>query len=86
MRTREDEDYERHAGYSPDDDEPVTGWCECCGEECIAIEVDNGIGAYEYWGFKGVDRRIDIESNCCNAKVLDYYPEPEEEDCDVELP
>ena len=24
-------------------------------------EVDNGIGAYEYWGFKGVDIQLDAE-------------------------
>ena len=24
-------------------------------------EVDNGIGAYEYWGAKGVDRQLDGE-------------------------
>ena len=24
-------------------------------------EVDNGIGAYEYWGAKGVDRRMELE-------------------------
>ena len=23
-------------------------------------EVDNGIGAYEYWGAKGVDRRMEL--------------------------
>ncbi len=85
MRTHEDEHCERYAGChgEPDDDDQVTGWCECCGAECYGVAVDNGIGSYEYWGSKGVHHQIDCESNCCNAKVLDHDPNPDEEDCDV---
>lgn len=77
MRHHEEEYFERHSGVhgEPDDDSsPTEGWCAHCNKECIGVAVDNGIGAYEYWGSKGVDKRIDIESNCCNAQVLDYDP------------
>ena len=86
MRTHEEEGFERHGEYSPgDDEETIDGWCECCGNECQGIEVDNGIGSYEFWGCKGTHRQIDIESHCCNSHVLDHDPNPDEEDTDVEL-
>lgn len=86
MRTREEEGYERHGfcGDPDDDHETITGWCECCSQECEGIEVDNGVGRYEFWGFKGTHHQIDIESLCCNSRVLDHDPNPDEEDCDVE--
>jgi len=51
-----------------------TGYCANCGEECFGISVDNGIGAYEYWGSKGVHHQIGIESSCCNAALLEHSP------------
>lgn len=45
-------------------------FCGCCGQPCSPRQVDNGIGAYEYWGSKGVDVRIDTESDCCDAPVF----------------
>ena len=41
-------------------------------------EVDNGIGAYEYWGAKGVDRRMELEWQ------LESCPIPDEEIYDNE--
>jgi hypothetical protein len=41
------------------------------------IEVDFGIGSYEYWGAKGVDIRIEEVSSCCEE---DWTDEPPEED------
>lgn len=38
-----------------------------------AERVDNGIGAYEYWGAKGVDHRWEIEWE------LDKSPVPDQE-------
>lgn len=46
-------------------------FCGHCGMPCCATAVDNGIGAYEYWGQKGVHKQIDIESDCCNASVFE---------------
>ena len=84
MRT--EEHYERHGGYSPgDDEETITGWCSCCEQACEGIEVDNGIGPYEFWGQKGTHKQIDIESTCCNAPLLDDNPHPDDEDCDVDI-
>ena len=54
-----------------DDDLPGSGWCVECGQECTPIAVDNGIGSYDYWGATGVHTQIDIESDCCNADVVD---------------
>ena len=45
-------------------------FCGCCGQPCSPRRVDNGIGAYEYWGCKGVHTQIDIESDCCDAAVF----------------
>ena len=32
---------------------------------------DTGIGAYEYWGAKGVDTRMELLSDCCGAEVYE---------------
>lgn len=41
------------------------------------IEVDFGIGAYEYWGATGVDIRLSHVSDCCEAEFVDdEFPEP----------
>ncbi len=64
----------------------VWGWCEECDKECIVKVVDNGIGAYEFWGAPGNDVQLDVESECCNAGIyddagveitLDDIPEPD---------
>jgi hypothetical protein len=44
--------------------------CECCGEECTASVIDEGIGTYEYWGSRGVDICLVVESDCCGEPVL----------------
>jgi hypothetical protein len=68
-----DEDYE----YPEDPRQHVKGVCSECGERCESVPVDCGIGPYEYWGYKSVDRDIRELSPCCEAEVVD---EPEEED------
>lgn len=52
--------------YEPDPlpDEAI---CEECGKPCKVVNVDFGIGAYEYWGAKGNDVRIEAVSDCCEA-------------------
>lgn len=67
--------------YDPDDDRR-SGYCAECGEECTATVIDEGIGAYEYWGAKGVDIRLVEVSPCCEAEVLDEPPEGDEDDTD----
>lgn len=35
----------------------------------VAVEVDYGIGAYEYWGATGYDSRTALVSHCCEAET-----------------
>lgn len=49
-------------------------WCSECGLECNVIEVDFGIGAYEYWGATGVDVNICEVSDCCEADTQETPP------------
>ena len=60
--------------YEPDDEH---GWCSCCRMPCIIIGVDEGIGGYEVWGFRGGDVDIRPASDCCKEPVLEYDPEEE---------
>lgn len=41
--------------------------CNNCDQPCDAVEVDFGIGPYEYWGSRGNDVRKEVVSSCCNA-------------------
>lgn len=49
-------------------------YCKSCKEECKVIEVDDGIGAYEFWGARGVDIRRRLASDCCED---DVFSDPE---------
>lgn len=49
-------------------------YCSECGLECTVIEVDFGIGAYEYWGATGVDVQIAEVSDCCEADTQETPP------------
>jgi len=46
--------------------------CKGCGEPCNIVEVDFGIGAYEYWGAPGVDKQIAEVSDCCETDAYVY--------------
>ena len=48
--------------------------CSACGEVAEGTSVDFGIGAYEYWGSKGVDRNVQWVSRCCEASLLENTP------------
>lgn len=52
------------------DDAPETYFCAECHQSTKLIEIDVGIGSYEYFGFVGNDVRIIFVSECCEA---DYY-------------
>ena len=43
--------------------------CSHCGHECDLIEVDNGIGSYEFWGACGVHHDYETVSDCCEEPV-----------------
>lgn len=50
---------------SPNDD-----LCSACGLPATDAFMDFGIGAYEYWGAKGVDRDVQYVSTCCEAGLV----------------
>ena len=52
--------------------------CPSCGCKCEVRGMDNGIGSYEFWGFRGYDSNIVPVSMCCEAEIEDDI----EEDCD----
>lgn len=45
--------------------------CSDCGKECEVIWIDVGIGPFEFWGAKGVDRSFQCVSLCCEAPMHD---------------
>ena len=53
-------------------------WCCACKQECLVIEVDFGIGSYEYWGAKGVDIDLQEVSDCCEADWTEEDPNEDE--------
>lgn len=42
--------------------------CSACGEECRAIEIDEGVGYTEAWGIPHNDVHLVIVSDCCEAE------------------
>ena len=57
-------------------------YCSYCNQECEVEVVDEGIGAYEYWGATGVDVRLVEVSSCCGEDVTDEPPEEDEDGTD----
>ena len=57
-----------------DPEEAPEGYCDNCGLPCFGVEHDEGIGAYEYFGAKGVDHRYVFLSDCCEAEILEHNP------------
>lgn len=65
-------DWEPDDRYDDDRDDGrnhVSGFCSACGEECTSVTIDEGIGAYEYWGAPGNDVQLVEVSPCCEAEV-----------------
>ncbi len=50
-----------------DEDVPSEMICGECGKLAAIVEVDFGIGSYEYWGAKGIDVNIHYVSECCEV-------------------
>lgn len=46
------------------------GICSGCGDPCVAILVDRGIGPYEFAGARGYDSRPAVVSKCCEWPVI----------------
>lgn len=69
-----DRDDVSYLDYDRDEGRPIpkgTFTCNACGEECSLSWQDTGIGAYEYWGAKGVDVRMELLSECCGSEVTE---------------
>ena len=50
-------------------------YCTHCKEDCVVRWEDDGIGAYDYHGAKGVDEKWIAYSECCDAAVTDEAPQ-----------
>lgn len=59
--------------YDEPDPAP-SGYCAECGDHVQGVAVDMGIGAYEYWGARGVDTDIQFLSPCCEAEIKENPP------------
>jgi len=46
--------------------------CPECGQECIGVWVDFGIGAYEYWGATGFDSQKEFVTQCCEVPLPEW--------------
>jgi hypothetical protein len=62
-------DYDDDCDYDYDDD-GEEGICEACGEACRAVQVDCGIGPYEFWGAPGIHHDWRALSPCCESEVI----------------
>ena len=67
-----------HRDYEPGD--MPYGFCSDCKQECTGVPRDFGIGAYEFWGDKGVHKDVHIVSPCCESEVVETIDEDEQED------
>ena len=56
------------------------GFCSDCKAECRGVLRDFGIGAYEFWGDRGVHKDVHIVSPCCESEVVETIDEDEQED------
>ena len=60
-------------GFSirPSQDDVSGGICTGCGCACGGKVVDEGIGSYEYWGFRGSDHDYVVVSDCCEEPIAE---------------
>lgn len=49
---------------------PSDQLCDGCGQPAEEVEVDYGIGAYEYWGSRGFHRDVRTVTRCCEAAAI----------------
>lgn len=45
-------------------------YCADCEQPCEGDLIDVGVGSYEFWGQRGVDRDLQYLSDCCEAPVM----------------
>jgi len=49
-----------------------TGYCPSCEEEVDVYWVDEGIGAYEYWGSREVQHKWEPLCDICRSYIEDF--------------
>jgi len=46
--------------------------CPNCKKECQAVQIDDGIGEYEWWGQKCRQQILIWVSECCECEIEDF--------------
>lgn len=46
-------------------------FCGACGKECGYVEIDCGIGAYEFWGARETHTVLERVSDCCEDDIYE---------------
>ena len=64
----------RYSYYEP----PDPGYCPDCKEMVIPELVDIGIGAYEYWGARGVHEDRRWVCPCCESELQEFCEDEDE--------
>lgn len=59
--------------------------CSGCEEPCLIKMQDEGIGAYEYWGIRGVHHDYVPVSECCGDDIIDQFTGRELVTSDIEF-
>lgn len=65
------------------ENETGDAYCPNCDKRVSAHLEDLGIGAYEFWGYRGVDIRLAPVCDECGCDVDDYEPNEYEPDWDA---
>lgn len=44
--------------------------CECCLKETTVMQIDSGIGRYDYGGAIGYDSKVEYVTSCCECSEV----------------
>ena len=55
-------------------------YCKICGASCTEVMEDQGVGGYEYFGQRGVDRDMRRVSSCCSGDTSEEPWSDEDEE------
>lgn len=67
-------DLKRELEYDRAHENDKTWYCTECGQQCD-VEVVNDSFSFEFCGEDGIERDINLYSDCCGAIVSDEQPE-----------
>ena len=60
--------YDKWDDYDP---VPTEGYCNNCKKTVWIDPVDHGIGSYEYWGAKGIQKDVRATCTVCGGCDVD---------------